>query len=135
MIRTPPKTNSQYLHFTPLPNRSLTVIDLLLHCYMMLKVNLIIYITFYNKLKKSSQKQTSYLVYMFIFSFHKSIFLFNFFYYYYSHIQCTLMSCRKILPPLWFWTFISFSACSRSSCDCLRKNLAKLCRAWSSLSK
>lgn len=47
----------------------------------------------------------------------------------------TLTSCRKILPPLWFCIFINFSACSRSSCDWWRKNLAKLCNARSSRSK
>lgn len=31
--------------------------------------------------------------------------------------QLTLMSCRKMRPPLWFCSFINFSACSRSSWD------------------
>lgn len=47
----------------------------------------------------------------------------------------TLMSCRKILPPLLFCRLISFSACSRSSLDCAWKNFTKFGRNLSSLSK
>ena len=47
----------------------------------------------------------------------------------------TLMSWRTIRPPLLFWYFISFSACSRSSSDDFLKNLLNPGSAMSSLSK
>lgn len=47
----------------------------------------------------------------------------------------TLMSCNTIRPPLLFWYFINFSACSRSSSDECLKNLWNPGKATSSRSK